>query len=222
MSWDDLRGALLKLERQDPPPLRSWPDPRASRGAVPARITLAPWAVDVAAQLDRRFGAEVSLTVGFLHFPSRTLLDFSGRELDPPQPSGDPVVDPASLAVTAMQPLEVRTGWELRSEVEVTNHRPSPVSISTNGSVYGRVVDPPTGQIVGGFAGAVAAPLVVFTADPGSAISVPLIVGTASYRGSLGYAIPPGTWSIEIVLQLPEGPRRPPLLPLRVVPQNGA
>lgn len=127
------------------------------------------------------------------------------------------MLDPADVEAVVAGPLEVRSGHDVRSALWVANHRSLPVVISSNGSAFGRVLDPSTGDVVGGFSGLVVAPLVVFTVEPGTTVAVPLTVGTASYARSLGYAVPPGDWSVEVVLQLDEGPHRAPRFPVRVV-----
>lgn len=217
MAWNELGDALRELSRQRPCPLRSWPDPDAGDPPLPAPVRLAAWAVDAAERLHARFGDDLLITVGFLRYPAARLVDGRGAEQTPPEPSREPLLEPGDVDVVAPSPLEVRVGEDVRAEVQVTNHRRVPVTISTNGAVLGRVLDRKTGDVVGGFSGAVTVPLVVFTVEPGATISVPLVTGTASYRGGLGYAVPPGAWSIELVLRLGEGVRRAPPLPLRVL-----
>jgi hypothetical protein len=83
------------------------------------------------------------------------------------------------------------------------------------------VVDPQTGEVVGGFAGAQRLRLVIFRVAPGQAEQIPLLIGTASGTPRLGYAIPPGEWAIQVTLTLGLHPgdsprRRTPLLPLTI------
>ena len=66
----------------------------------------------------------------------------------------------------------------------------------------GRVVDPASGEVVGGFAGWQTLPLVTFRAAPGQTVPVPLLIGTASFTGRLGYAVPPGEWGLTATLNL--------------------
>lgn len=216
VTWDELRVVLRGLGARDPCPLRRWPDP-AVEHPLPVQVALAPWASDVAAQLEQRFGADVILTVGFLAYPSGRLLGPHGELRALPQPSSDPLLATSGLEVAVVRPLEVQSGHDLRAELQVESHRSSSVVISGNGSVVGRVLDPSTGEVVGGFSGPVLAPLVRFTVEPGATVAVPLTVGTASYSRSLGYAVPPGDWLVEVVLELGAGPHRAAPLPLRVI-----
>lgn len=88
--------------------------------------------------------------------------------------------------------------------------------VATNGMVTARVVDPGTGEVVGGYAGAQTMPLVRFQAEPGQSVTIPLLVGTASSVPELGYAVPPGSWAIDAVLKLEDGTYRTPRFPLTV------
>ena len=85
------------------------------------------------------------------------------------------------------------------------------------------MVDPATGEVVGGYAGFQTLPLVMFRVPPGGTERIPLLIGTASFTGRLGYAVPPGSWGLQATLQLaPDSairvrvPRRTPVLPLTV------
>jgi len=50
--WDDVKVVLAQLAADESKPLRGYPMPEVDRGRTPPfHIRLAPWAVDVAAQL---------------------------------------------------------------------------------------------------------------------------------------------------------------------------
>ena len=213
MSWEELRAARRRLSAEEPRPLSGSPDPGAVDQRLPASISLRPWALDAARELHERFDGEVMLTVGFLPYP----LGPVDEAAPTPSPSRGLLFDPADVEVVVAEPLVVRTGEDLRAELHVTNHRASVIHISSGGSVFGRVLDPSTGEVVGGFSGWVAAVARLFTIEPRTTARVPLVVGTASYKKSLGYAVPPGEWMVEVVLRLGEGERRAPALPLRIV-----
>lgn len=213
MSWEELRAALRRLSAEDHRPLSGYPDPGAVDHPLPASVSLRPWALEAARELHERFDGEVTLTVGFLPYP----LGPVDGAAPTPDPSRSLLLDPADVEVVAAEPLVVQTGEDLRAELHVTNHRASAIHLSTGGSVVGRVLDPSTGEVVGGFSGWVAAVARLFTIEPRSTARVPLVVGTASYKRSLGYAVPPGEWLVEVVLRLGEEERRAPPLPLRIV-----
>jgi hypothetical protein len=62
------------------------------------------------------------------------------------------------------------------------------------------VVDPHTGQVVGGFAGAQAAAAVPCRVAAGATDRIPLLIGTASFTPELGYILPPGSWASRLPL----------------------
>ena len=59
--WDTLKAEIECVLEQRPGALVSYPDPRSDRGREPSlRIGLAPWATDVARDLNGRFGGSHS------------------------------------------------------------------------------------------------------------------------------------------------------------------
>jgi hypothetical protein len=218
-TWDDLKVLLTQLAGDEDKPLRGFPTPSVDEGRTPPfQISLAAWAVDIAADLESRFGDDVTLTVGALHFPSRTLRNYDGSIQQPPEPSGEPLLALDEAEISVSGDIEVRSGWDLISEVRVRNQTPVKLELQTNGKLTAQVIDPSLRRVVGGYAGAQRAPLIIFRADPGETIVVPLLIGTASFDPSLGYAVPPGRWAMEAVLNFGDHKRRTPLLPLSVVP----
>ncbi|MGH2719381.1 MAG: hypothetical protein ACRDJU_12495 [Actinomycetota bacterium] len=60
-------------------------------------------------------------------------------------------------------------------------------------------------------------PLIYFRAGSGETVAVPLLVGTASFDATLGYAVPPGRWAMDVVVDLGDRGRfRTPPLPVVV------
>ena len=115
----------------------------------------------------------------------------------------------------------VRSGHTLRHSLLVRNLSGRDLQIATNGQVTAVVVDPQTGEVVGGFSGAQALPLVIFRVAAGATEPIPLLIGTASYTPRLGYVVPAGEWGIQATLTLGPHPRdsphrRTPILPLTI------
>jgi hypothetical protein len=114
----------------------------------------------------------------------------------------------------------VRSGHTLRHPLLVHNLSGRELQIATNGQVTAVVVDPQTGEVVGGFSGAQPAPLIIFRVAAGATEPIPLLIGTASIAPRLGYVVPAGEWGIQATLEL--GPdrdsprRRTPILPLTI------
>jgi hypothetical protein len=123
------------------------------------------------------------------------------------------------VAVSLRDELEVRSGFDAISELQLRNLGSRELTIRTNGNLTARVLDPVSGEVVGGFVGAQPTPGVVFRLVAGETTSVPLLLGTTSFVRALGYAIPPGQWTFDAVLDLGDSGRYvTPQLPFTVVP----
>jgi hypothetical protein len=215
--WDELKVTLARLRDQQPGTLRQYPMPDVDEGRQPPfTIRLAPWAAATAEELHQQFGDDIELTVGALPYPP-------GRQLPAPPSPGPPAdpLDPHKIAAELAGPAVVSSGHTLRHGLRLRNLTARELQIATNGQVTAAVVDPYTGEIVGGFAGSQHLPLIIFRVAPGQTGQVPLLIGTASYTPRLGYTIPPGHWGIQATLTLGPYPRdsprrRTPILPLTV------
>jgi hypothetical protein len=213
-TWDELKIVLTRLEDADPGPLSSWPDPEDDTGRQPPfQIELVPWAVDVAGELHARFGADVELRVGALQYPQRTLAgNPAGRPRAPL-----PEADPSEIEIALDGPLRIRSGHAALHGLLVGNRGARELKIETSGELIPTVVDPASGQLVGGYSGAVTAMLKTFTVAPGATERIPLLVGTASFVPDLGYAVPPGEWGVQANLAPAAGTAvRAPALPLTI------
>lgn len=170
----------------------------------------------VAAQLRQRYGNAVDLTVGFLRYPDGSYRESFGVLTARLEPTSLLQED---LRIVVEERLEVQSGANLRSAVQVFNDSSQEVVVHTNGQITARVVDPETKEIVGLYSGPQAMPRVSFRAPAGGSVEMPLLIGTASTVPRLGFAVPPGRWAIEIALALGAlGMVCSPLIPLQVVP----
>jgi hypothetical protein len=218
--WDELRPMLARLRDEQQGTLLEFPDPGHEEGQPPPyQITLAPTAVAAAEDLHRRFGDSVRLTVGRLPYPPDRQPDRSLGHLIR-QPPGE-LLDPQEAEVRPDGPATVRSGQTLRHGLLVRNLTGRVLPVATNGNVTAVVLDPQTGQVMGGFAGAQTMPLIMFPVAPGSTQRIPLLIGTASFRPDLGYAVPPGSWGMQVWLDLEwdahtRERRRTPVLPLTI------
>ena len=215
--WDELRVVLARLRDEQLAALMLYPMPEADDvGPPPFVIRLAPWAAATAAELHRQFGDDVDLTVGALAYPP-------GRQPPRPPAAGPApdLLDPHEIAVELDGPAVVGSGHNLLHGLLVRNLTGRELQIATNGQVTAVVVDPDTGEVVGGFSGLENRPLIMFNVAPGQTGRIPLLIGTASCTPRLGYAIPPGDWGIYATLTLGSPLRDPPrgrtpILPLTV------
>ena len=219
-AWDELKVILVRLREEQPGVLLGYPTLELDPGRVPPvppfGIRFVPWAAATAAELHRQFGDDVELTVGALPYPP-------GAQ-PRPRPATTPLpglLDSREITVELDGPAVVRSGHTLRHSLLVRNLSGRDLQIATNGQVTAVVVDPQTGEVVGGFSGAQALPLVIFRVAAGATEPIPLLIGTASYTPRLGYVVPAGEWGIQATLTLGPHPRdsphrRTPILPLTI------
>jgi hypothetical protein len=215
-AWDELKPVIARLRDQHPGALMSYPSLEAHTDRTPPfGIQLAPWAADTAEELRRQFGDDVELTVGSLPYPP-------GRQ-GPRRPAPGQIpdlLDPREVTAELDGPAVVSSGHTLRHHLTVHNLTGSELQIATNGHVTAAVVDPQTGEVVGGLSGWQTQPLIFFRAAPGGSTRIPLLIGTASRTIRLGYTVPAGEWGIQVTLKLGldprNSPRRTPILPLTI------
>ena len=120
----------------------------------------------------------------------------------------------------------MKSGQSLDHGLLLSNRSGQELQIATNGGLTAAVVDPATGEVVGGFAGFQTTGLVWFRVAPGATQRIPLLTGTASCTPRLGYMIPPEAWDIQVTLTLGDYPsspyyRRTPRLPTHRHRLNG-
>ena len=218
--WQGFRLALARLIQERPGAVTLHPDLDGDGGTPPYQVGLAPWAEVPARRLHERFGDLVDLMVGALPYPPGGTAQWL-----PPQPAGEPaaLLDPAEADAGLDGPAVVSSGHTLQHGLLLRNHTPAELAIATNGRVTAVVVDPHSGEVVGGYAGFQTLPLVIFRVPPGGTERIPLLIGTASFTERLGYTVPPGSWGIQVPLRLAPGPdvrnqvpRQTPVLPLTV------
>jgi hypothetical protein len=210
--WDDLKVILIRLRDQQPGALRMSPTPEVDEGRQPPfAIHLAAWADDAAEELHREFGDDVELTVGALPYPP-------GARPEPTPAAGElpELLNPREIAAELDGPAVIKSGHELRHGLLLRNFTGSELLISTRGTPV--VVDPQTGEAVGGFYGARTLALKFFQVAPGETGRILFLIATASFVPRLGYAVPAGNWGVRATLMISTeaGDRRTPILPLTI------
>ena len=188
-----MRVDLRDLLEAAPGALMSFPDPNSERSADGRlSVELAAWASDIAASLHEKYGDQIDLQVGAMPFPN------TGYRPDPrlTQLHGSPA-ESIGLALELAAPLTVRTGRSTTAWAQVANHSTDTHVLMTNGQLQAAVIGA-DGSVVGRYAGAQRMPLVMFSVEPGERREVPVLVGTDSVVPELGYAVPPGSWSIVV------------------------
>lgn len=127
-----------------------------------------------------------------------------------------PTAAAIELAVTVDTPLTVASGHEIQTRLTVHDRATHPIRLRTGGTLIGLVIDPATGDRVGG-AVRQTLKLVTFHISSAGAATIPFRVTTDSLIPDLGYAVPPGRWATQMVLQFDDGRRvKTPPLPLTV------
>jgi hypothetical protein len=217
---DEMRELVEGLSNDPRRPVRGFMGAVGERVPLPScHLTLAAWATEIAESVHSRFGDEVAVTVGALSFPGRTFSPKGGGVVVYRPPENLPRLGPEQVAASLSGELAVRSGFDVVSELQLRNLGTRELTIWTNGNLTARFLDPTSGEIVGGFTGAQELPGILFHAAPGETIVVPLLVGTNSLVPALGYAIPPGQWAIDAVLDLGnEGRYVTPTVPITVLP----
>jgi len=197
-AWDELKAVLVRLRDEQPGVLMQYPMPEVDEGRVPPfAIGLAPWAAATAGELHRQFGDQVELTVGALPYPPARRP--GPRTAAAPLPD---LLDPRQVTAELDGPAVVRSGHTLRHGLLLRNLTGQQLQIATNGQVTGVVVDPQTGEVVGGFSGMQTLAGVLFRVAAGATERIPLLIGTASFTPELGYILPPGSWGVQVPLGL--------------------
>jgi hypothetical protein len=215
--WDELKVVLVRLRDEQPGALRGYPMPEIDEGRQPPfAIGLAAWADAAAEELHRQFGDDVELTVGALPYPP-------GPRPDPSPAAGPPpeLLNPREIAVELDGPAVVKSGQELRHGLLLRNSTDSELPVLTNGTVFADVVDPQTGETVGGFYGPRTLALMIFRVAPGETGRIPFLIATTSFAPRLGYTVPAGNWGVQATLRIDRESggspdRRTPILPLTI------
>lgn len=215
--WDELKMVIVRLRDEQPGALRQYPMPEVDeRRQPPFAIHLAAWTVDAAEELHRQFGDNVELTVGALPYPPGARPE--------PTPAADELpalLNPREIAAELDGPAVIKSGHELRHGLLLRNFTDSELRIPTNGTVFADVVDPETGEAVGGFHGARTLMLMVFRVAPGETVRIPFLIATVSFAPRLGYSVPAGRWGVRATLTISteaggSADRRTPILPLTI------
>jgi hypothetical protein len=211
--WESLRVDLRRVKEESPGALVVHPNTESERHVrrkPPFRIELAPWATDIAAELNAKYADLLDLRVGAMTFPAGQLwVSEHARQLSGVQPTG--------LEVESLSPLSVRTGRHTRQDVLVTNRSARRHVLVSNGALRSALTDS-SGNLVGLYVGPHNANRVEFWIEPDQSRPVPVFIGTASMVPDLGYAVPPGRWSLVIVPMTDSGPMRSAPLEISVTP----
>jgi hypothetical protein len=129
-----------------------------------------------------------------------------------PRPSVEPA-HPSEFGFELEGNALVRSGRHTTAGLRVHNLTAAAIAVRTIGSLSAAVLDPATGEHIGGYTGYMPVPLVRFTVPADDSTVIPLLIGTSTSRPELGYAVPPGQWAVSVDLTLEDGRvlRTPPM-----------
>ena len=199
-SPDGLKFDLVQMRNDQPDAFVYYPG-EGEIAHPPVSIWLAAWAVDLAESLHTRHGWRVRLVVGNMLFPSRRLQGrqslLTGWHFD----EGTSPMETGEMTIRVENPLVVQTGHALRGDLIARNlgHKALQLSFDGPPEFRGVVVDPDTGTHVNGTFRAFDIRRSAIDIVPDGEARVALVVDTASSDPALGYAVPPGTWDIQVV-----------------------
>lgn len=154
----------------------------------PGQVTLRASFADIAADLHRRFGDALDITVGSKPFPPERITEFRTVAL--------PVsnVDLPHLAVELhFEATTVVAGEDLRGTATLTNHGQDRLWFIT-GLATGGVRRPGDNKLAGAFRGAVAAVGLNVDLRQGQSRDIPVLIGTASCLPDRSYVVPAGAY----------------------------
>jgi hypothetical protein len=209
---EEIRNAVTEIGRSRPRAFMQW---GIGNGRVD--IQLSADQEVLAASIHDRFGEAVKLKVGLFAYPPTESEVAEKRNHAAARPRL-PLLSSEQFTVSLEGDVEVPSGRSVDGALRIQNHTDRDAVVETNGLVTARIVDPETGDSVGGYFGAQALPLVTYRIPPGGTVSIPLLVGTTSSVRTLGYAVPPGAWAIEVPIKIEgSGQFRTPLLPILVL-----
>ncbi|MBA3875679.1 MAG: hypothetical protein C0498_01865 [Anaerolinea sp.] len=148
----------------------------------------------IADRIQAAYGEIVTITVGMLRYPDRSLpADASCALLPDPIISETPLVAEAALDVAAVRP-----GADFRGTVTVTNTGPEIVEFASGDPMTAVVFRAGSNRPVGGFTGAIGGVGTGGTLAPGDSLDIGVLGGTASCDPALGYALPPGRYDVRV------------------------
>ena len=170
-------------------------DGRRILGALaPGHVTVRAQFADIAADLHRRYGDALDITVGSWPFPPDSLGVFRAV----PVPAS--TVDLKDLDVEFdFETLAVAAGDELRGIATLTNSGPDRLQFLT-GPVTGGVRHPGADMLAGVFEGAVTPAGFNIDLRHGATRELPLIVGATSCLPDRSYTVPAGAYEVVATL----------------------
>jgi hypothetical protein len=159
---------------------------------------------DVADEIVRAYGSRVQVVLGEFAYPDPTVARLDGAELNPaglgrcgavPTPSSSSKL----LRWSVAKPLRIHSGGSLQQKVTWKNIGKSSVTYESGDPIVGVVTAIGSTQVLARYSGAIAGIGKGGTLRPGKADSALGLLSTASCDSKLGYALPPGKYSVRFL-----------------------
>ena len=155
---------------------------------------------EIADELVAAYGTRIQVVLGNFVYP-----DAAVARLDttlPPQPCGLlPTPGPRSAALrwSVPKPLRVNTGGDITTTVAFRNTSRRDVPFDSGDPITGVVTRPGSTTIIARYNGAIAGVGFGGTLRPGDHSTLTGLVSTASCDATLGYALPPGRYTVRFL-----------------------
>lgn len=185
-------------------------------GVVTARLRADQEAL--AAELHDRYGGMVSLTLGTFPYPMDRPLTWVERLGRPASLRSEEVTIPGLQARIELVAPTIRAGADSFARLVLANVGDSPIELRTDQPLRAHMSDPDTREAVGGFTGNIAGTGRMVCLAPGEQTEIQVWIGTASLRRDLGYALPPGGYTLLVHLPVYQQDQRGPHTAVTVPP----
>ncbi|HEX5590799.1 MAG TPA: hypothetical protein VFX65_10965, partial [Candidatus Limnocylindrales bacterium] len=164
------------------------------RGAGVIHLALRADGEAEAAEVLAAYGELVEIIVGALPYPDP--FDVAASCSLP-----DPILAATPFSVTAtIDPSTVRSGRDFGGSVTVTNTGSAPATLDSGQPATAIVFRAGSNRAVGVYTGAIAGTGYGGTLAPGESLVFDVLGGTASCDPALGYALPPGSYDVRVIV----------------------
>jgi hypothetical protein len=208
-SLSDLRRVREEIERdleQRAAEAGRWILTSIGEGAGVISVALRADQETLASELAARYGNAVELRVGWFPFPHR-------RHSHPRPPAGtalqEQTFEGLEMSVEAGQKV-LETGDDGHGRLVLRNSSSERIGPLGSGQPLAGSLLNASLEAVGGYGGWIAGTGLIIDLAPGRSASIPVIYGTASTREDLGYAVPPGSYWLQVQMRFRRGLGGPP------------
>lgn len=154
---------------------------------------------DVAEELLQTFGPRLQVVLGEFAYPDRTVAREDAALVPPCGVVPEPSTASKALRWSVPKPLRTHSGGDMTTAVSWTNVSRGSVTYESGDPIIGLVAKVGGRQVIARYSGAIAGIGHGATLRPGATDGVSALVSTGSCEILLGYALPPGRYSVRFV-----------------------